>query len=561
MLAMSVLGMALCGCIVGPNYVPPTPDLPGYWQNLDNDSIFQTNSTHHHLSDSSSDSSVCLDCVANRPIMGDDCPWWPQFLDEDLRVLIATQRVRSPSLHEFRARVDQAWQQRWVAKQGFFPTVNLFTGHTQNILDSELRTATSESYTNAARADLEWELDVFGGRQRLVESANRELESEVEGWRSAVVFLTGEIGLFYSDYRVAEARISILRENIAFYENMVDIVEQKLSFGSVAEIDLDEAQARLQRERAAMPALERARDNARVELARVVGVYSQELDPLLSPARPIPQPPPVIEIPSPNRVLRSRPDIRRLERKIGAQVARVGVEIAELYPEISAGYVFNGGGAASDVIRHAFSIGGEITKRIMAPEREKAQLRAQEIVLQRELWNFEQGLVTAASEVELAIVDIHRAQEQIRAQELAVESNAKAFDNVYTAYREGLVDVRDIIRIRNDLFASQSLLILARDVLAKSTVRLYKGLGGVDLPSVPAHMTPSRYSVAELGGTSHFLSRLFSLNRDKADTLHTNRQRARLGSQPWYHITPEGTLRNGPPHEHPILNRSWYSTP
>jgi len=274
---------------------------------------------------------------------------------------------------------------------------------------------------------------------------------------------------------------------------------------------------------------------------------------------PIPTPSLVIDIPPPARVLRTRPDIRQLERKVAQQVANIGVAVSSLYPQISLDYSWNGGDAATDVIRHAFVLGGELTKRIIAPDREKERIWEEEAGLQRELWNFDQGLITAASEVESAIVDVQRANEQIYEQELAVNVNQESLARVYEGFRIlPNYNVQDIIRIRTDLLNAQLGLLTARNVLAKATLRLYKAVGGIDVPPVPERMLMSPHAVKDYSGTNHFLSRLFSLDRDRSDSLRTDRQEARRYSAPWYHITPNGILKPGPPPEAVFLNRSWF---
>lgn len=555
---------AFSGCMVGPNYKAPSARVPSHWQNLQStsplngddlavddpiaevDNIIKTISLGY---------DVC-DQQYVYTLTGQQCPWWQEFLDEDLKCLIGMQRARSPRLHELRASVDQAWHQRWVLKRGFFP-------HFEN--EARYQTAIPSSsddgrvHNNILRAEMGWELDLFGGRQRAVEVLHRNLEAQVETYRNGMVFLAAEIGLFYTDLRVAEARIELQKENIEFYEEVVQLTEEKLALGGIAEIDLDESRARLERERAALPDLERARDAAKVELARVVGVYSEELDPLITPKQEIPAPGTEITVPTPADVLPLRPDIRRLERKVAAQVGRVAFEFAEqLYPKFSFNYVWDGSDMVIPILnRHGIGLVANNAKRLIATEIERTKIREEEAILQRELHNYQLGLVTASSEIESAIIDLRIAQKKLRALEKALASNQTAFDRVYDAYRSGLLDVRDIIRIRADLFFTQTELIFARNLMAKGTVRLYKALGGVDIPAVPPKMIKSEYDVTDVSDNNRFLSRLFSLNRDTDDTLRTSRVRARMGQEPWYHVTEDGVLRNGVPNENPFLNRMW----
>ncbi|MEM8733823.1 MAG: TolC family protein, partial [Planctomycetota bacterium] len=325
--------IACSGCMAGPNYQSPIPQLPSDWQStpksehaLEIENIVQTVNLGRGI--------VAHDYAYS--LSSTQCPWWNEFLDEDLRCLIGMQRARNPRLHELRGAIDQAWHNRWNAKLGFFPAISASSGYQSSLSSSE--PAGTRLHNNLLNASVNWELDLFGERQREVEAADRNVEVQVETYRNGMVFLASEIGLFYTDYRVAEARIHIQLDNIALYERVVQVTREKLEFGGVAQVDLDEAEARLSREVAALPNLEGIRDEAKIELARVVGVYSEELDPLLTPNQAIPSPGRQIAVPSPSDVLPLRPDIRRQERRIGQQVALVAKEVADLYPaELSGG--------------------------------------------------------------------------------------------------------------------------------------------------------------------------------------------------------------------------------
>ena len=134
LLALSTVLTVLGGCIVGPNYAPPTPRVPDTWRSLASenqlDELVGTVRVSEAFPDEMSMTSECM------PLTGSECPWWHEFLDDDLRNLIDIQQSRSPTLHEVRARVNEAWHQRWVLKQGFFPQVTLRTSRSQEVLDA-----------------------------------------------------------------------------------------------------------------------------------------------------------------------------------------------------------------------------------------------------------------------------------------------------------------------------------------------------------------------------------------------------------------------------------------
>ncbi|MEM9413132.1 MAG: TolC family protein [Planctomycetota bacterium] len=524
---------------MGPNYVPINPVVPSSWQNQTNETA-SFDAPDGTLLTVQTDESIA---GTGHGLSSYDCPWWASFLDDNMLRLMELQRTKSPDLHGLRAAVDQAWQQRWVLKRGLYPRIENQFGRNERGGDP----FGDQDFDNILRWDFSWELDLFGGVQRSIEAADRNLESQIETWRNANVFFAGEIGLFYTDLRANEARIALQLQDIEFYQFIVQLVEKKLSLGGTSEVDLEEAKAQLERVKALLPGLERQRDNARVEIARVVGAYSHEVDSLIDANLAIPQPTTEIRIPSPEMVLPQRPDIRRQERRVASQVATVAAEFAELYPNVSFPIVLEASDLATGAISDlTIGVAGSVLKRLVNPERERARIREQEALLQREIRTYERTLVTASAEVENAIVDVNSAYDQIAAISKAVESNQVAYEKLVSGYSKGLVDVRDVIRIRTSYFDTRTELIFAQNLLAKSTVQLFKAIGGIDVPPIPAHMVPSDYGVTESDNSSPFLSWLLSLNRDREKTLHTNRNDIRHQNRGLYEITLDGELQRTP---------------
>ena len=70
-------------------------------------------------------------------------------------------------------------------------------------------------------------------------------------------------------------------------------------------------------------------------LGVLIGEHPAALYEILSPAAAPPQVPDRVAIGFPNDILRQRPDIRRAERQLASQTARIGVATADLFPQLS----------------------------------------------------------------------------------------------------------------------------------------------------------------------------------------------------------------------------------
>src|SRR6185295_12678727 len=105
--------------------------------------------------------------------------------------------------------------------------------------------------------------------------------------------------------------------------------------GLTSELDVTRAAALLANTQAQLPVLEtlgkQTVHRLSVLLGQAPGATMQEL----AAEAPIPGIPQNVAAGLPSELLRRRPDVRRAERQIASATARVGVEVAELFPKFS----------------------------------------------------------------------------------------------------------------------------------------------------------------------------------------------------------------------------------
>src|SRR5690606_37104459 len=86
---------------------------------------------------------------------------------------------------------------------------------------------------------------------------------------------------------------------------------------------------------ASVPLLRAELAAAKNRLASLTGGFPASVESALARSRGIPVPSSGYSAGLPADLLRARPDIRRAERELAAQTARIGVAEADLYPRLS----------------------------------------------------------------------------------------------------------------------------------------------------------------------------------------------------------------------------------
>jgi outer membrane protein TolC len=173
-----------------------------------------------------------------------------------------------------------------------------------------------------AALDASWEIDIFGGTRRAVESAEAEIGAAEGARRDVLVTLLGEVGSSYIELRGLQQELAVTEANIRAQEQTLALTHDRVQAGLATELDVTRAQAQVATTRAEVPNLTSAMKRAVHRLSVLVGVSPGELAGSWLEARSIPAGSPEVPPGLPSDLLRRRPDIRAAERELAAATDR-----------------------------------------------------------------------------------------------------------------------------------------------------------------------------------------------------------------------------------------------
>ncbi len=460
--------MLLAGCAsVGPDYVPPSTSAPALW------------SVHLEAGLSSSH--------AGSPALAG---WWKILNDPMLTSFVEHAIERNLDLREATARIREARARRNISRAGLFPTVdssgsrNWSRGSEDTGGGGDVRDSYSVGF------DANWELDVFGSIRRSVEAADADLDASQEDLRDVLVTLLSEVALNYIDVRTFQGRLSIAEANLKTQHETYELTSARFEAGLTSQLDVDQAKSNLENTRAQIPTLKTGLEQAKNRLAVLLGENPGALDNELSKQEPIPVTPLEVAVGMPADVLRQRPDVRRAERQLAAQTARVGVATADLYPKFTLSGSIGLEAFSLDNLFLAGSrtwrIGPGVTLPIFNAGRIRQNIEVQNALQEQALIQYEAAVLTALEEVENALVAY--ADEQVRRQSLAEASQAaqRAAELAEIQYASGLVDFATVLDAQRSLLSFQDQLSTSEGEVTSDLIRLYKALGGGWTPSASA---------------------------------------------------------------------------
>lgn len=456
---LAVLAPAFAGCVIaGRDYVRPEMPVPAGW--------------HAKL-----EAGLSAELITPAEM----ARWWTMFDDPTLSTLVERALAANLELREARARVREARARRGVAAAGLFPVADTSTSFRHNRSSEETADGRSRESVDTG-VDASWEVDVFGGTRRAIEAAEAELEAAQEDLRDVLVTLIAEVALNYVDLRAYQARFAVAESNLQVQAETYEMTRWRREAGLTTQLDVEQARSNLEDTRARIPGLRAGMERASNRLAILLGEPPGAIHAELQARRPIPIAPLEVVVGLPVDTLRQRPDVRRAERELAAQTARVGVAAAELYPKLSLpGSI---GLEALSVSRlfsagsRTYAIGPTVTWRVFDAGAIRRNIEVQSALQEQALIRYEAAILNALEEVENALAAY--AEEHFRRRSLAeaVDAAQRAADLARDQYVSGLVDFQVVLDAERTLLSLQDQLAASDAEIAANLIRLYKAAGG-----------------------------------------------------------------------------------
>jgi NodT family efflux transporter outer membrane factor (OMF) lipoprotein len=416
--------------------------------------------------------------------------WWNNLGDPGLVDLIQKTRDQNLTLKQAVSVIRQARAQRGATARLLQPSVNLNAFYSAqrpseqapplSLLPEDFRDADNSNLLSPG-FDMAWEIDVFGRVRRSIEAADAAMQASVEGYRDVLVSLFGEVALAYVDLRTLQQRLAYAEGNIQLQQKALDLARTRFETGLTGRLDLEQARANLANTQALIPSL---RLGIQSTLNRIAFLLSQQPGSvhaeLLTPG-PIPSPGrEIVDLGLPAGLVRQRPDIRRAERALAAQTARIGVLTADLYPRF--GLSGNLSLATADVTEWrsagAFAITPFLQWNVFHRGRIRDNIRAQEEVTKQALYSYENTVLLALAEVETSMVALREEKLRRDALLVGVEALTKAVELVEILYTTGLSDFQNVLDTQRFLFQQQDALAVSDGQVTRNAIALYKALGG-----------------------------------------------------------------------------------
>lgn len=469
--------LLLAGCTVGPNYHRPSVPAAPTWKE---EPPWRAATPQDSISKG---------------------PWWEIFGDQELNDYEVQALKANATIDAARYQLEQARASARITQSGLYPQgtvgfsaqrARLSGNRPTNGSTIVLAPVTQNTFT--LPFNLSWELDLFGGVRRGLESSNALYQSSAANLENVRLVITAELAVDYFSLRELDAEIGVVDSAVEYQQKGLVLVQNRHTGGIASGLDVAQQETLLESTRTQATLLRQQRAQFQHAIATLAGTPASSFS---VPVKPLALEPPVVPVGVPSDVLERRPDIAIAERQMAAQNAQIGIAKSAFYPSIG---IAAGGGTNSsgflqilNVPSTFWALGANVTQTVFNGGKLHAQLDFAKAGYGSSVANYRQSVLTAFQEVEDALAGLSVLSQAATTQQKAVEAADRALKIANDRYVGGLVTFLDVITAQETLLDNQRLATQLLGQRLVTSVSLIKALGGGwDAASLQAiHVSPT----------------------------------------------------------------------
>ena len=453
-----------CGCMMGPKYSRPQTAAQS------SEAYIYAGNHNQDVNDLPSDE------------------WWKSFGDPVTSELVEEALNNNFDLKAAAARVLQAQAALSETRGLQWPDFSYSLNGSKNKQSFNLGSFagggrfTVMSTTWSQDISANYIIDLFGKLKRMDRAAWADLLTVKTNEQALTNSIISSVIIARINIAIAQRRLALARENIESQQETLDIVERRFEEGLVGPVDLSLARENLASLKAIEPAVElqliTARNSLDVMLARTPGA-SENLPETLEEMPQMEN----IPIGLPVSLLDRRPDVKAAEFTLVAANERIGVSIAQLFPDVGLTGSF---GYSGDTYREIFKYDYtemyseiiHLAQPIFKGGQLKAQIKAAKARYEELAANYTGVVLNALREVEDALVTEQKLSQQLEQAQIQLTEARNAEDLSRQRYENGVEGILTVLESERRSRASEEQLIILQGQIWASRVNLHLALGG-----------------------------------------------------------------------------------
>lgn len=366
---------------------------------------------------------------------------------DELTQLVEQGLSNNPNLQQTALALQIAYAQRGITASNRIPQVNASFGGSKE-----------ESKIDSFNADLSvsWELDLWQKLNDEVGAADADIARSRSNFQGARDLLAANIMRSWLQIQLQQQLLQIETERLVVLENNENFVLQRYRTGLGELKDLDSARSSSATTRSKLAEYQENLAKNKRSLWVLLGLNTadKQLD-MLAVTPTVIQP--LAQLPKQD--LAGRPDLKAAYAKITAEQYRTDVAYKALLPSISLTASLKDVASSPSNALFAspvWSLLGQISAPLFQGGKLREQVKVAELTAEQAFWAYQETLVNAVAEVENTLGQEQALTQQQEHLTDALTSAQRSEANYKQKYRQGLVNILDLLSVQQQTFDLQA---------------------------------------------------------------------------------------------------------
>ena len=456
------LALIFAGCTVGPKYQRASAPVPAHW---DVPEPWRESAPQDALPKGE---------------------WWAIFHDDQLDSLEKDSLTANQTLKVAAAHLEQARASAAIQVSTLFPQVGTSPYAQRQRLSGNRPTSSSLPSTGPVTQStytlpftVSYEVDLFGGRRRSIESAQAAYQATGADLENTRLIITAELAGDYFSLRQVDTQIGILRRTVEALSKGLELVNSRHSGGIASGLDVAQEETLLNTTRTQAILLQQQRKQLEDAIAILVGKPAPDFH---LPVKELDAEPPTINAGLPSDLLERRPDVAEAERQMAVANAQVGIARAAYFPSLN--LFANGGWQAADIAKLVnvqstiWAFGANAAESIFTGGQRRAQVQFAKAGYDASVAGYRETILNAFGEVQDDVTGLLVLDEAQKSQQDAVDAARRTLALAESRYKGGLVSYLDVVSAQQNLLNNEQQMAIIRGQKLVTSVLLVKALGG-----------------------------------------------------------------------------------
>ncbi|RKQ69116.1 multidrug efflux system outer membrane protein [Litorimonas taeanensis] len=331
-----------------------------------------------------------------------------------------------------------------------------------------------------------WEYDAFDRIESQIKAAEYNRESVLQAQRDIAVLVAAQTAQAYVDLRGAQQRLAVAQQNAELQAEALSLIQELVDNGRSSDLDLHRSETLYRTTLASLPLFQATIQVSIAQLAALTGVAANEASSALPELTSVGQIPSLLSevaTGSPQDLINRRPDIRQAEAEISRRLALSDVERARLFPRIvfntDISALFNGANRLDQLSSIGFGLGPTISWEGPDLRAVRADIDISDAQTEAAISQYEQTLLTALSDVEMALARYGREMERREDLEKASHAAKNALELARLRFDEGYDDFLDVLDAQRTLLDAEDDRVQNEVLVTTYAISAYRALGGM----------------------------------------------------------------------------------